>query len=136
MLCSYKNIFFEGNCINCSVRGTELAAHKIQYRGFHVDDLPSENISRYLDMASLYIHDAISQEGVVLVNCYMGLSRSASCVLAYLIAFQQMSLDKALEQVRRRRPVNPNEGFIKQLRDFQTRRLKIPLDRKSSRSLL
>ena len=30
--------------------------------------------------------------GLVVVNCYMGLSRSASCVLAYLITKQDMSL--------------------------------------------
>ena len=30
--------------VHCSVRSTELAMNGIHYRGFHVDDLPTENI--------------------------------------------------------------------------------------------
>ena len=71
----------------------------------------------------------------MVVNCYMGLSRSASCVLAYLIAKQDMSLNKvririshiihylsclqALDYVKRSRAVRPNEGFLKQLKVFE-----------------
>jgi len=103
-----------------SVRSTELAMNGIHYRGFHVDDLPSENIYQHLQSSANYIHEVVSHGGVILVNCYMGLSRSASCVLAYLIAHQNMSLDKALTVVRTSRPVNPNEGFILQLRKFHS----------------
>ena len=65
---------------------------------------------RHLQSSANYIHEVVSHGGVILVNCYMGLSRcrgdptmtidyiphcrSASCVLAYLIAHQNMSLDK------------------------------------------
>ena len=34
--------------VHCSVRSTELAMNGIHYRGFHVDDLPSENIYQYI----------------------------------------------------------------------------------------
>jgi len=103
-----------------SVRSTELAMYRIQYRGFHVDDLPTENIYRHLQTSANYIHGAVSQGGTIVVNCYMGLSRSASCVLAYLMLHQNMNLDKALTRVRTSRPINPNEGFIEQLKKFQT----------------
>ena len=66
---------------------------------------------RHLQSSANYIHEVVSHGGVILVNCYMGLSRwisycgfmtsvphchrrSASCVLAYLIAHQSMTLDK------------------------------------------
>ena len=71
---------------------------------------------RHLQSSANYIHEVVSHGGVILVNCYMGLSRcrvysdstmtrlltidyiphcrSASCVLAYLIAHQNMTLDK------------------------------------------
>ena len=70
-----------------------------------------------------------------MVNCYMGLSRSASCVLAYLMTKQDMSLNKvsryhalyclyiryillpqALDYIKISRAVRPNEGFLKQLK--------------------
>ena len=37
--------------------------------------------------------------GKVLVNCQMGMSRSSTCVLAYLILRHQMSADEALNTV-------------------------------------
>merc|ERR1712227_291043 len=64
-----------------SVSSTQLAANRIQYKGFHVDDLPTENILRHLQPSAGYMNDAIKSGGRVLVNCYQGLSRSASCVL-------------------------------------------------------
>ena len=45
-------------------------------------------------MSVSYIHDVVSRGGTVFVNCFRGLSRSASCVLAYLIKYQNMTLDE------------------------------------------
>lgn len=46
----------------------------------------------------------------------MGKSRSATCVMAYLMQKYNISAAQALEQVRQARPiVEPNEGFMKQL---------------------
>ena len=44
--------------------------------------------------------------GKVLVNCQMGMSRSSTCVLAYLILRHQMSADEALNTVSIRQIVN------------------------------
>ena len=41
-----------------------------------------------------FIHSAVTSGGLVMVNCYMGLSRSATCVLAYLMTKHNMSLTK------------------------------------------
>lgn len=47
----------------------------------------------------------------------MGKSRSATCVLAYLMHKFRLPLDEALEQLRRGRGVcDPNDGFKEQLR--------------------
>lgn len=102
-----------------SVSSTQLAANMIHYKGFHVDDLPTENILRHLQPSAGYINDAIKSGGRVLVNCYQGLSRSASCVLAYLILYQTMSLEKALSTVSASRPIRPNEGFVQQLKRLE-----------------
>jgi len=101
------------------VNPAKYANHGIKYQGFHVDDLPHCDISRYFHRSTDFIHSCVSAGGLVVVNCYMGLSRSASCVLAYLIAKQDMSLTKALDYIKRSRAVRPNEGFLKQLRVFE-----------------
>ena len=49
----------------------------------------------------------------------MGVSRSASTVIAFVMKQQGWSLDHALNHVRERRPiVQPNEGFLRQLQTY------------------
>ncbi len=51
-----------------------------------------------------------------LVHCKMGISRSASTVLSYLMKENNHSFADALEHVKKRRScVNPNGGFRNQL---------------------
>lgn len=46
----------------------------------------------------------------------MGKSRSATCVIAYLMQKHHISVSEALSQVQQARPIiEPNEGFMKQL---------------------
>lgn len=55
----------------------------------------------------------------VLVHCKMGVSRSASTVIAYAMKQQRWPLDVALAFVRDRRSIiKPNEGFMKQLQTY------------------
>uniref|UniRef100_A0A671XCG5 Dual specificity phosphatase 27 n=1 Tax=Sparus aurata TaxID=8175 RepID=A0A671XCG5_SPAAU len=56
--------------------------------------------------------------GKVLVVSMMGVSRSAVLVASYLMIFQHMSIMEALTSMRKKRPINPNEGFLKQLREL------------------
>lgn len=102
-----------------SVSQARYAAHGIQYLGFHVDDLPHCNISRYFHRTTEFIHRAVTGGGLVAVNCYMGLSRSASVVIAYLMTKHDMSLERALGFVKKSRKVRPNEGFVRQLKDLE-----------------
>uniref|UniRef100_A0A8C2AT98 Tyrosine specific protein phosphatases domain-containing protein n=1 Tax=Cyprinus carpio TaxID=7962 RepID=A0A8C2AT98_CYPCA len=52
----------------------------------------------------------------VLVHCAVGVSRSASLVLAYLMIHQHLSLLEAIKTVKEHRWIFPNRGFLKQLR--------------------
>lgn len=60
----------------------------------------------------------MSLAGKILVVSMMGISRSAVLVASYLMIFQHMTIMEALTAIRKKRPINPNEGFLKQLRDF------------------
>lgn len=56
----------------------------------------------------------------VLVHCKMGISRSAATVTAFAMKEYRMSLKEALSHVKGRRSVvNPNDGFVAQLRDYE-----------------
>ncbi|CAF4797787.1 unnamed protein product, partial [Rotaria sp. Silwood2] len=50
----------------------------------------------------------------------MGISRSATLVIAYLMIDGYKTLGKAFQQVKSvREQIDPNEGFIKQLRELE-----------------
>lgn len=56
--------------------------------------------------------------GKVLVHCAMGLSRSSSLVLAYLMIHEDMTLVEAIKAVAQHRNICPNSGFLEQLREL------------------
>lgn len=64
----------------------------------------------------LTFSSAFATGGNVLVHCFMGRSRSATIILAYLIARRGFSLTHALHALRRVRPqAQPNRGFLLEL---------------------
>lgn len=55
-----------------------------------------------------------------LVHCKMGVSRSASTVIAYAMKEYGWDLDTAFDYVKERRAVTkPNPSFMKQLEEYQ-----------------
>lgn len=86
--------------------------------GFPLIDQPSSDISRYFYIAAKFIENGINGGGKVLVHCMVGMSRSATCVLAYLMICKRMSASEAIRTVRMHRDIRPNDGFIQQLADL------------------
>jgi dual specificity phosphatase 12 len=50
-----------------------------------------------------FIHEQIETDGVVLVHCAMGISRSVTMTMAYLIEYEGMTLAEAFATVRENR---------------------------------
>ena len=87
----------------------------IKYLGFPLWDTPTCNIIPYLGCASEYIAGAIDSGGKCLVNCQMGVSRSSSCAMSYLMIKKSMKAVDVLTQFRKHRDVRPNDGFMEQI---------------------
>lgn len=100
---------------------------KFSYKIIQIDDLPNQNLQKYFDSAHKFIDEALSEnsegniKNKVLVHCQVGMSRSATIVIGYLMRkFPEMSLSKAHRFVKSKRPiVNPNDGFMRQLKSFE-----------------
>ena len=71
----------------------------IQYMGLRLLDVSQTNISEHFNDIIHFIDSAISGGGKILVNCHLGVSRSPTCVLAYLITKHNMSVAQAVDQV-------------------------------------
>ena len=54
-------------------------------------DSSTQSLNRVLPEAVAFITEAISGGGKILVHCFAGVSRSASCVIAYLMKTKQIS---------------------------------------------
>lgn len=79
-------------------------------------DLPHEDALNHFPHACEIIGHHLKLNQNVLVHCAVGVSRSASMILAYLMKHNQWTYFEALNFVRSKRPcVGPNQGFQMQL---------------------
>ncbi|CAL1396918.1 unnamed protein product [Linum trigynum] len=93
---------------------------EFQYKVVNISDSVNTNIAQYFDDCFDFIDESKRLGGGVLVHCFMGVSRSVTVVVAYLMKKRHMSLSQALQHVRSRRPqASPNPGFISQLQKFE-----------------
>ncbi|XP_030632611.1 dual specificity protein phosphatase 26-like [Chanos chanos] len=110
------------NCAHSSRRGGEFYdGMGITYLGIEAHDSPTYDMSANFNTGAEFIHKALSGRGKVLVHCHVGVSRSATMVLAYLMLKQNMTLVEAITTVKEGRGVIPNRGFIRQLIDLHVR---------------
>lgn len=85
-----------------------------------VADSPSEPLHRHFDRCLKFIARALLDGGRVLVHCFAGKSRSSTVVAAYAMATEGTTLKDTMDLITAARPVaSPNEGFMRQLRDFE-----------------
>ena len=107
--------------INTASRDVWLPVEKLTNLGveifqFHVDDVSSANISTYFHPAADFISRALAVSGgLVVINCLVGLSRSATVLTAAMMINKKWSLVKTLKLIRQTRNVKPNLGFMIQL---------------------
>ncbi|NXS06799.1 DS13B phosphatase, partial [Neodrepanis coruscans] len=105
---------------------------QIEYYGVEASDDPSFNLSTFFYDAANFIGKALNTSGgKVFVHCVMGLSRSATLVLAFLMIHENMTLVDALKTVGAHRNICPNTGFLRQLRDLD---IKLNEERKGARA--
>uniref|UniRef100_A0A8C6GKX9 Dual specificity phosphatase 13B n=1 Tax=Mus spicilegus TaxID=10103 RepID=A0A8C6GKX9_MUSSI len=98
-------------------RGTPL-----EYYGIEADDNPFFDLSVHFLPVARYIRDALNiPRSRVLVHCAMGVSRSATIVLAFLMIFENMTLVDAIQTVQAHRDICPNSGFLRQLQVLDNR---------------
>lgn len=88
------------------------------YHFIPIYDHPSEEIKPYIQDFFNFMED--NKDKNILIHCMMGISRSATFTLLYLIKKYKMTLNEALDFVKiKRNIVNPNKGFIQQLGLFE-----------------
>ncbi|KAK7882522.1 hypothetical protein WMY93_028696 [Mugilogobius chulae] len=91
-----------------------------EYHNIRVYDEEATNLLEYWNETYKFITKAKKAGAKCLVHCKMGISRSASTVIAYAMKEYGWDLDTALEYVKDKRSVTkPNPSFMKQLEEYQ-----------------
>ncbi|XP_040831982.1 dual specificity protein phosphatase 13 [Ochotona curzoniae] len=94
----------------------------LEYYGIEADDNPFFDLSVYFLPVARYIRTALNApQGRVLVHCAMGVSRSATLVLAFLMICENLTLVEAIQKVQAHRDICPNSGFLRQLQVLDNR---------------
>ena len=93
---------------------------EFKYKNIRVYDEESTDLLRFFDDTYKFIKEAKDCNGKVLVHCKMGISRSATITICYLMKEYSKDLNSALQHAKQRRSiVNPNKSFLKQLEVFE-----------------
>ena len=86
------------------------------YLNAPITDLINEDAASWFHLVSDEIQRVIARGGRVLVHCMMGLSRSATFVIAHLMMKEQITLGHAFADISAKRRVHPNRRFMRDLR--------------------
>ncbi|XP_039452111.1 protein phosphatase Slingshot isoform X2 [Culex pipiens pallens] len=90
------------------------------YFNVRVYDDEKTDLLKHWDNTFKYISRAKMEGSKVLVHCKMGISRSASVVIAYAMKANNWDFDQALKHVKLKRTcIKPNKNFIAQLETYQ-----------------
>jgi protein-tyrosine phosphatase len=74
----------------------------------------------FLDYLTNVIHSFLKENKAVLVNCFAGISRSSTIVIAYMMKYHNMTFDEAFNYVQSKRwIVNPNPNFRMILKNYE-----------------
>ena len=107
--------------IVCCAKGIKKV-FPVEFKYVNLDILDSEkdDIKKYFEESYKFIDEGINNNGNVLIHCHAGISRSSTILIAYIMKSKKMKLDKVLDILRaKREKVNPNSGFIEQLKKYE-----------------
>ena len=107
--------------LNCAIECHNYNLPKnVKELHLKVKDLETFEILYYFDTANEFINKCKLMGGICLVHCKLGVSRSTTFVIAYLMKYSNLTTDEAFAFVKSKRSsIKPNDGFMRQLRLYE-----------------
>ncbi|CAF0982851.1 unnamed protein product [Rotaria sp. Silwood1] len=107
--------------INISVEHQCVFTDKIKYLHLELEDMEDVLLKDRFEETIRFMETAFQNSSSrILVHCNLGISRSTTIILAYLMKTYNATLLEAFKFLRHRRPiVSPNVGFLRQLIDYE-----------------
>lgn len=109
-----------GHILNVTREIDNFFPGTFDYLNVRVYDDEKTDLLKHWDDTYKYITKAKENGSKVLVHCKMGVSRSASVVIAYAMKAYNWDFGKAFEHVKEKRTcIKPNSSFLIQLETYQ-----------------
>ena len=107
--------------MNISIEHDCVFTEKIKYLHIGLEDMDDVILKDHFDEAIHFMETALQNpSNRILVHCNLGISRSTTIILAYVMKTYNATLIEAFKFLRHRRPiVCPNAGFLRQLSDYE-----------------
>jgi len=100
----------------------------------NISDSPTADLLAHFPTIVKFIDRHRDENCNVYVHCVKGISRSTTCLCAYLMVYLEIGAQEALAHIRSRRPMAcPNKGFMRQLELFEASEVCADLTKKVSR---
>jgi atypical dual specificity phosphatase len=97
------------------------ADENVEFVKLFVDDVPTADIAQHFHICADKIRENHLKGNNSLIHCALGISRSVTICLAYLVKHEGRTLRQAYMEVKKKRPIiRPNDGFWRQLIAFET----------------
>ena len=108
--------------INCA-EGLVSEYKELKFLELNLFDYPEQNLFPKFEVAYKFIK--LNSKNNILIHCLLGMSRSASLVIFYLMKEKGWDYDTCYKYAKERRPiVDPNYGFAEQLKDYYDKYIK------------
>ena len=106
--------------LNCAAECQNKNYPEINYFKVKINDLPNFNISLFFNKTNEFINKAKLSGKNILIHCQLGISRSTTCLIAYMIKYLGYNTISAMKYIKNKRPqIMPNFGFLQQLKDYE-----------------
>ena len=107
--------------LNCAAEIKQInIPDNIKYCHLDLTDSSLMNITQFFPKAFSFIESARKEKEKILIHCKLGISRSPSIIIGYLIKYMGYNTKSALNFLRTKRSqVYPNQGFISQLYSYE-----------------
>ena len=121
-VCESEYLVKEGftHILNCnSVMCGNLFPNKFEYLSLSIQDDPTFVLFLYFYRAIEFISSVVDG-GKIVIHCSQGVSRAPALLASYLIWKYGYSVDNTIRLIQKRRKVvDPNIGFIMQLKEWE-----------------
>ena len=113
--------------INCAQEIPIIYPKNIKIYHIQLEDDNIKNSKKLITEGSSILKYLLEDPNkIILVHCFIGVSRSVSVIISYLVKYENHTVNSAIKFIKRKRSfINPFHGFLKEIKLDETMQNKI-----------